>query len=415
MRYLSLVSPLFLSLNLLVLTEPAPTLAEIEELRFAPPIPQPGSMLSLRIALRPRAGGVSPLVEVRLVTWTDLDNDCTYGSPGERQSQAPLTIRDNETGDREPAPNEILIDIQKVPAVRPPNKYTGIVSTGSHSRSTSIVLPSAAGSGCSPGRGSALTKLAGPARVSLAALQKLGGLRSIFAKRSPGDVEGEHNLYICDLRTKRLSKVAGATTGVLAEPSWSPDGGRLAMTLDQGGERVLIQVPRGGGQAVRLTGGPDDRQPHWLPDGRRLLFLRGSRLYVIDTADGKMIPLAVSSRVDRVLAVTAEKDGGFAIVYEAPDPEIPIDPTQDFFLLQLSAQLEPRGEALHLAHGPAWLLLGQISPVGDRIALIRRNQLYLASLPEGETTLLTDDSYIYKDPVWSPDGMSIAVLSSRPE
>ncbi len=52
-------------------------------------------------------------------------------------------------------------------------------------------------------------------------------------------------------------------------PSWSPDGGRIVY---KGGRRLFV-VPASGGDPVALTG-PDyySNFPHWSPDGSRILF-----------------------------------------------------------------------------------------------------------------------------------------------
>lgn len=59
-------------------------------------------------------------------------------------------------------------------------------------------------------------------------------------------------------------------TGGALEPTWSPDGDRLAFrSLED--ERILI-VPATGGEAAPLTDGPGDTSPDWSPDGTRIVF-----------------------------------------------------------------------------------------------------------------------------------------------
>jgi Tol biopolymer transport system component len=76
-------------------------------------------------------------------------------------------------------------------------------------------------------------------------------------------------------------------------PAWSPDGRRLAFAaghVARGSYRLaadnLYVVSADGGQPVQLTHtAADESSPAWSPDGRRLVYVRGGRIFVI-AADG---------------------------------------------------------------------------------------------------------------------------------
>jgi Tol biopolymer transport system component len=56
------------------------------------------------------------------------------------------------------------------------------------------------------------------------------------------------------------------------EPSWSPDGTKIAFVSPQGPTSVYVGRP--GGRRRRLAVGG---KPVWSPDGRRIAFVHGSR------------------------------------------------------------------------------------------------------------------------------------------
>jgi Tol biopolymer transport system component/predicted Ser/Thr protein kinase len=76
-------------------------------------------------------------------------------------------------------------------------------------------------------------------------------------------------------------------------PSWSPDGGWIAVCANEGGANPLFKVPLRGGAPVRLVEGVT-LDPVWSPDGRYILYsesLGGSLLRVkAVTAEGRPFP-----------------------------------------------------------------------------------------------------------------------------
>src|SRR5207237_264173 len=72
------------------------------------------------------------------------------------------------------------------------------------------------------------------------------------------------------------------------DPAYSPDGTRLAFASDRTGDNELF-VKTLGGSLLQLTHVPDasDTQPTWSPDGTRIAFTSQGRLYAMDAHGGR--------------------------------------------------------------------------------------------------------------------------------
>jgi len=87
---------------------------------------------------------------------------------------------------------------------------------------------------------------------------------------------------------RRLSQLT-FDSGLQNEPSWSPDGKRIAYASDRTGNFDIWTEIVGQGNPVRLTSSRDqDWQPAWSPDGRRIAFRserEGGGIFLVN-ADG---------------------------------------------------------------------------------------------------------------------------------
>jgi Tol biopolymer transport system component len=110
--------------------------------------------------------------------------------------------------------------------------------------------------------------------------------------------------------------------------AWSPEGGRLAGEVwHANGAAVpgIVTYAFASREYRRMT--DDGSYPAWLPDGRRLLYLRGQRLECVDTRDGKTRPVpfpAHSGSGDLRIAA----DGGFALSRDGREIDFVRDATQ---------------------------------------------------------------------------------------
>jgi len=77
------------------------------------------------------------------------------------------------------------------------------------------------------------------------------------------------------------------------DPQLSPDGRHVAFTIGDvsfADNRVVNQIyvtPAGGGELKRLTDGKSSSSaPRWSPDGKKLAFITGGQLWIMDSDDG---------------------------------------------------------------------------------------------------------------------------------
>ena len=108
------------------------------------------------------------------------------------------------------------------------------------------------------------------------------GVREVGGTLSPGGAEiaysstvgGAYQLWrpAFDSVAIRLTNVERPTSD--AQPSWSPDGERIAFYTNRSGNWDIFSLPARGGEPEQMTDWPSNElYPTWSPDGRWLAFL----------------------------------------------------------------------------------------------------------------------------------------------
>ncbi len=196
----------------------------------------------------------------------------------------------------------------------------------------------------------------------------------------------------------------------VSDPQLSPDGRLVACvvtTLSMEKDAYLSSVwlvETAGGEPRRFTSGSKrDTAPRWSPDGTRLAFLsdrepnKKTQLYVIPTSGGEPT------------CVTHMKQGVSHPVWSPDGRELA-------FISQVGGWEEPEDEEEKGKSKPARVISTlKYKSDGEGFVYDRRPHVFVVAADGGEPKQLTDGDYADADPVWSPDGASVAFVSARHE
>jgi TolB protein len=203
-------------------------------------------------------------------------------------------------------------------------------------------------------------------------------------------IGGTADLYVLDVATSGLRRLT-RTAQHESSPVWSPDGRRLAFTVNPGASELDVYTMRAdGGDVVRVTDSPGpDEEPTWLPDGR--LAYRSVRdgigsIYVDDERLLERTSSAEWSPSGKAIAYSAALEFGF-----------------DVWLTDVEAKERWNlTSTLHEdAYNPRW------SPDGTRIAFATIEAVYVMRADgRGLRRLVTQPHDLALS--WSPDGTRVA-------
>ncbi|MDE0300609.1 MAG: LpqB family beta-propeller domain-containing protein [Candidatus Poribacteria bacterium] len=218
--------------------------------------------------------------------------------------------------------------------------------------------------------------------------------------------DGDSEIYVMDIDGSNPLRLT-VDPARDYDPSWSPDGEKIAFVSDRVNKMEQIYVmDSDGGNLKRLTNGAAHQQPAWSPDGERIAYVRnkGGRQIGVMDADGRnQIQL---TEIGKNREPTWSPDGArIAFVSRR-------NGGQGIYVMDLNGSNQKRltpNQAF--TANPAW------SPDGKWIAYEavdkeHRFQIYVArAVGNPHIERLTREPPHKLQPTWSPDGNTIAYTS----
>ena len=236
----------------------------------------------------------------------------------------------------------------------------------------------------------------GPAVTSAAGKIALQGTR-----RVGGATRTEIYLVDGDGRALRRLSGGGQFSG---EPTWSPDGSKIAFTSNRGsgasavGNEIFVMTSAGLGARQLTFNSFEEHDPAWSPDGSQIAFAGERGVSVIFEDGGALREITAEVPLRRPTWAPNGRRVAFA-----SGPNRTLKASQIYVVATTGAGLREVTKGRAGAGEPAW------SPNGRRIAFVagRPGDVYVIAPDGSQKRRLTRTAAPEWSPAWSPDGRRI--------